>query len=378
MSMIFNDYVAGFLGNTRNGQSWHMQPFNQIYTVDGTEVGRGQGNHVSVEFNLLYRWHATVGESDEQWTAKMISNIFGTSDFEKITVADFIKVAQAPNSPLFQDDDPKTRDYFPGRTLKRGPDGRYNDNDLAKIIQDATEEPAHRYGARATPPALRIIEILTILQGRSWGVCTMNEFRQCMGLKKFDSFEEWNNDPAIANAARLLYQHIDRLELYPGLQAEQILELHYGSGFCCGYTTMRAILADAISLVRGDRFYTTDFTPGNLTSWGFNDVQAIDDNGGFGACLPKLLLRHLPNNYTWNSVYGLFPFFTPGAMKANLTKLGIVDKYDLSKPKPGPSVVAVETLRGIRSVFNDFERFKVTYTADMKVGCCSFDLSVLH
>jgi linoleate 10R-lipoxygenase len=26
---------------------------------------------------------------------------------------------------------------------------------------------------------------------------------------------------------------------------------------------------DAIALTRGDRFFTTDFTPYNLTSWGF-------------------------------------------------------------------------------------------------------------
>ena len=33
-----------------------------------------------------------------------------------------------------------------------------------------------------------------------------------------------------------------------------------GSGICCGYTMTRAILGDAVALVRGDRFYTTDYT----------------------------------------------------------------------------------------------------------------------
>jgi linoleate 10R-lipoxygenase len=376
--MIFSDYVAGFLGNTVNGQSWHMQPFNKMYNADGSEVGRGQGNQVSVEFNLLYRWHATIGEQDEQWTAKALAYAFGRPDVENITVPEFMKVAMDPNSPLFHGDDPKTRDYFPGRNLKRGPNGSYSDNDIAKIIQDSTEEPAHRYGARATPRCLRIIEIMTMLQGRSWGVCTMNEFRLAMGLTPFKSFEEWNSDKDIANAARQLYQHIDRLELYPGLQAEETLKLHYGSRFCCGYTTMRAILADAISLVRGDRFYTVDFTPGNLTAWGFNDVAPVEDNGAFAACLPKLLLRHLPNNYTYNSVYGLFPFFTPDNMKKNLTKQGIADKYDFSRPNPLPPVVSVETLRGIKTVFDDFERFKVTYTDDMKASYYSFDLSIVY
>ena len=97
-------------------------------------------------------------------------------------------------------------------------------------------------------------------QARRWGVCTMNEFRQFLGLKPFESFEEWNRDPSVAKAARQLYHHIDNLELYPGLLAEDCMPLGPGSGICCGYTLTRAILADAIALVRGDRFYTTDFT----------------------------------------------------------------------------------------------------------------------
>ena len=54
----------------------------------------------------------------------------------------------------------------------------------------------------------------------------------------------------------LLYGHIDNLELYAGLQAEDTVK----NGICCGHTMMRGILGDAIALVRGDRFYTTDYT----------------------------------------------------------------------------------------------------------------------
>ena len=88
----------------------------------------------------------------------------------------------------------------------------------------------------------------------------MNEFRAFLGLKKFSDFEDWSSDKEVAQAARQLYGHIDNLELYPGLQAEDCIPLGPGSGICCGYTMTRAILADAICLVRGDRFYTTDYT----------------------------------------------------------------------------------------------------------------------
>lgn len=44
---------------------------------------------------------------------------------------------------------------------------------------------------------------------------------------------------------------------------------------------------DAISLCRGDRFYTADFTPWNLTAWGFQDCQRDVTNGGFGSMLGR-------------------------------------------------------------------------------------------
>lgn len=57
----------------------------------------------------------------------------------------------------------------------------------------------------------------------------------------------------------MLYGHIDNLELYPGLVAEESKPPIPGAGLCPGYTISRAILADAVALVRGDRFLTTDF-----------------------------------------------------------------------------------------------------------------------
>lgn len=91
--------------------------------------------------------------------------------------------------------------------LKRGPDGKFNNGDLANVLQvmSATESIVGQWRANGTPPALRIIEIAGIEQSRMWGVCTMNEFRQFMNLKQFESFDEWNPDPSIARTAEHLY-----------------------------------------------------------------------------------------------------------------------------------------------------------------------------
>jgi hypothetical protein len=70
---------------------------------------------------------------------------------------------------------------------------------------------------------LKVVEIMGIEQARFWGVCTMNEFRQFLGLQRtlalcrrlcspltiyieFKTFEEWNPDPEIA--VRLLSKTI--------------------------------------------------------------------------------------------------------------------------------------------------------------------------
>lgn len=104
----------------------------------------------------------------------------------------------------------------------------------SRILQDATDDAAGAYRARGIPEALRVIEMLTIKQARAWGVCTMNEFRKFLGLKTFTKFSEWNPNPEIAAAAEQLYGHIDNLELYPGLMAEETMPLGPGSGICCG------------------------------------------------------------------------------------------------------------------------------------------------
>lgn len=60
--------------------------------------------------------------------------------------------------------------------LERGPDGRFSDVDLAEIIKDCIEEPAHAFGAHGTPESLKIIDIMGQLQARNvFNVCTMNE-----------------------------------------------------------------------------------------------------------------------------------------------------------------------------------------------------------
>ncbi len=90
-----------------------------------------------------------------------------------------------------------------------------------------------------------------------------------------------------------------------------------GVGICPTFTILRAILSDAVVLVRGDRFYTVkflsyklacslriehanpceiDYHPKNLTNWGYQEA-AYDLNIEQGCVFYKLFLWAFPNHF---------------------------------------------------------------------------------
>ena len=70
------------------------------------------------------------------------------------------------------------------------------------------------------------------------------------------------------------YEHPDFVEMYPGMVSESAkVPMVPGAGITPTFTISRAILSDAVTLVRGDRFYTIDYNPKNLTNWGYSEVQ---------------------------------------------------------------------------------------------------------
>ena len=113
------------------------------------------------------------------------------------------------------------------------------------------------FGANNVPQALRAVEILGMQQARKWNCGSLNEFRKFFGLKPHETFEDINADPYVADQLRHLYEHPDFVEMYPGLVAEEAkVPMVPGVGITPTFTISRAILSDAVVLVRGDRFYT--------------------------------------------------------------------------------------------------------------------------
>ena len=86
-----------------------MNPFDPITTRDGQIIGRAQGNHVSAEFNVLYRWHATTAEEDIKWTEDLFGDIFGGKTLETLTLDAFKTAARTAFRGV--EPDPKKRNF---------------------------------------------------------------------------------------------------------------------------------------------------------------------------------------------------------------------------------------------------------------------------
>lgn len=106
-------------------------------------------------------------------------------------------------------------------------------------------------------------------------------------------------------------------------------------------------------------------------------MDSTNANGALGGGIGKLLLRNLPSNYTYNSIYGLFPFYTPKTMSSALQGLGLASQYALARPMKTPNAVSVDTFAGVTAVLKDYRTFNVVYEDAIRsltngYGCVSW------
>ncbi|KAK5070298.1 hypothetical protein LTR64_002138 [Lithohypha guttulata] len=366
-SVVLRDYVAAILNTPRADSEWFLDLGAEI-KQRSERVERGTGNVVSVEFAVLYHWHAALSAADADWMEDLVrKHLPELKSMDDMKPHDFHKVVGAEAEKL-KAMHPKQWTFD---NLKRGLDGRFSDADLGRIIKDCIEEPAHAFGAHGTPASLKIVDLMGQLQARGvFNVCTLNDslrFRKYLHLKPYENFMQWCEDEETARDAELLYGHIDNMELYPGLQAECTKPPMPGSGVCPGQTTGRGILDDAVSLVRGDRFLTYDMNSSTLTNWGVSKIAGSVAGGSYAGMLPTLLFGALPGEFTGTSSYALLPFYTPKAVREILEGNGVVQKYDLQRPPTNVTkIVGIHTQEGCKRVFEDRDNFRVMYQAAIR------------
>lgn len=217
-----------------DGSTWSLDISSERREDDHSLLERGAGNSCSVEFNTLYRLHPSMSKSDEKYIEGTFQYIFGAdAKWDELTpeLFEFQVSRIAKGERPFPDaaarakaikeyrgkseiernklkDDSQPVDYRTSTRLgsfrRDEATGRFKDDDLARVLHEATQEPAAAFKARGVPSVMRVIEILGIEQARNWGCCTINEFRRFLGLRPYATFEEWNDDPVIAEAGESL------------------------------------------------------------------------------------------------------------------------------------------------------------------------------
>ncbi|KAI0138209.1 linoleate diol synthase precursor [Hypoxylon sp. NC0597] len=357
VNIILKDYVRTILNVNRSGSTWDLDPrTRETKSLFNTKPApEATGNRVSVEFNLVYRWHSALSRRDEKWIEEDFRRQLGGADPAKAGVDEVLRALERHRQSI--PDDPEERDF---NNLHRGSDGTYSDDDLVEILTTSVEDVAGAFGANQVPSAMRVIEILGMTQARKWHVATLNEFRQHFGLKKHSTFEEINPDPVVSGKLMALYDSPDAVELYPGLVVEKPKPPMSGSGLCVNVTTSRAILSDAVALVRGDRFYTTEYTPSNLTNWGFNEAN-FDLKVNQGHVMHKLIFRAFPFHFANNSIHAHFPFVIPEENKVIHDALGTSELYSWEKPARQLDPVVVKSHKAVSQVLGNNKDFYVPW-----------------
>lgn len=353
------DYVRNIINLNRVDTTWTLDPRQEMGTAVGTKAGSeaGVGNVVSAEFNLCYRWHSCISEMDEKWIDDFYDELIGEGHRGgHIDMRDLMMALKRFEATIPEDPGERTFNHF-----KRGPDGKFSDDDLVEALATAIEQPGGAFGARNVPRSMKPVEMLGIMRGRKWNLAGLNEFRKHFGLKSYDTFEEINSDPAVAESLRNLYQHPDYVELYPGIVAEEAkTPMVPGVGIAPTYTISRVVLSDAVALVRGDRYYTTDYHPGNLTNWGFSEVN-YDMTVNHGCVFYKLFLRAFPQHFKGNSVYAHYPMVTPPETRQILTNLGRADRFDYSRPKFSAPRINITSYGAAKYILTDQDKYKVAW-----------------
>jgi len=173
-TIVLHDYVAAILNTPRTGSNWYLDLGAEIKNGNA-RVECGTGNVVSVEFAVLYHWHAALSDADAKWMDKVLKDQLpklGLKSIKDITAETFPKILWGLAKPLTQTE---CKNWVFGG-MERGPDGRFDDVKIAELIKDCIEEPAHAFGAHGSPSSMKYVEILGMLQAREkFNVCTLNE-----------------------------------------------------------------------------------------------------------------------------------------------------------------------------------------------------------
>ena len=161
----------------------HISPYYVKLLADPTGFRNPRWyrqNWMSIEFNLLYRWHSLVPSTYR----------IGGSEF-------------AVQDTLFNTD----------TVVEHG---------LAACFEDASTQRAGRVGLFNSPPEVWEAELSSVTQGRAVALRPYNDYRELAKFPRAQCFEDVSKDRRVQDGLREHYGSVDEVELYPGLFAEDV------------------------------------------------------------------------------------------------------------------------------------------------------------
>jgi hypothetical protein len=376
IQVAVHDYLRALMGFHQFDTNFTLDPRTDF---DQKQTTRGLGNQVTVEFNLLYRFHCAISLKDEKYTEDFIKQWYDIEKPSETTLQQFLAAA----AKLGQESQGRTppEPWQVTFGLPKDNEQRFDRNPITNLFDDqqmidalvaAMDEPISNFGPRNIPKCLKAVEMMGITQARKWEVGTLNDFRDFFNMPRHESFESMTKNAEVQNALRDLYETPDKVELYPGIfcESDEYLGLDPGPGQVSS-TLWTAIFCDAITLVRSDRFYTVDWNTNSLTSWGWNEV-ASDNEVLKSSVFHRLIQRAFPGWFPYDSIRFFHPFYTAQqnaafakaqgyasgfkmGLEPELNEVTGLPEYNVAKsnPKKPQKPIYVSDFASIAAILND-------------------------
>jgi prostaglandin-endoperoxide synthase 2 len=159
----------------------HIAPYDFKFSLKAGAFERARWyrqNWMAIEFNLLYRWHGLVPDTYR----------------------------------LGGRDVPLVETLFNNRLLV--------DRGLGALLEDASSQMAGRIGLFNTPEYLLEVEASSVELGRLAQLASYNDYRELCKFPRVTRFDQISGDETVQAALKDVYGHVDRIEYYPGIFAE--------------------------------------------------------------------------------------------------------------------------------------------------------------
>ena len=165
---------------------YHITPYHFNFFADPESFSKEswyRTNWMSIEFDFVYRWHSAIPETF---------------------------IYDGKETPMYAS-------LWNNQMLI--------DKGLGALMEETCSQPATQIGLFNTPEFLiELTELPTIALGRKTQLASYNDYREMCGFPRVTDFNQITGDEYSQKILKELYGHVDKLEFFVGLYAEDVRE----------------------------------------------------------------------------------------------------------------------------------------------------------